>query len=183
MHHLGHVSIAQPIQFEFVTIAKKEYASLASSICNKHTRSLQHRFWGRKSLNTSLVLAIVTLVLHSWIRQCQKSKINHSTYVTILIISDETSPNQTRSQKKNAHNFLSRATRSMASLSINSCNQWICLRTVLHTSAKLIMQCLLPHSPAGIILEVGFHECCNTSADHCEIIAFLHPNYLTLSFN
>jgi hypothetical protein len=45
------------------------------------------------------------------------------------------------------------------------------------------MQCLLPHSPAGIILEVGFHECCNTSANHCEIIAFLHPNYLTLSFN
>jgi hypothetical protein len=44
MHHLGQVSIAQPIQFEFVTIAKKEYASLASSICNKHTRSRQRRF-------------------------------------------------------------------------------------------------------------------------------------------
>ncbi len=40
MHHFGQVSITQPIQFEFVTIAKKEYASLASSICNKHTRSL-----------------------------------------------------------------------------------------------------------------------------------------------
>ncbi len=37
---------------------------------------------------------------------------------------------------------MSWATGSMASLGINPSNYWVCLWTILHTSAKLILQCL-----------------------------------------